>query len=125
MCTSFSYQKEDVDHDRQLNFYVECPCCHNKIFDIDQSEFNDEVTVNNLSFPTSFFQFGGKNTYHVTDDEITKWCKECVEQLERCNEDYGVFAFKATGNTEVIVMKFEDEYSITVAKNYYTASISR
>lgn len=120
--TLFLYESEDVDHDGKFNYFVECPRCHNKIFDIDQEEFVEDVTLENINFPKSFYSFEGGVS--IDDNEVTEWCKEGLRALEKSPMDNDFYVC-GTGNTKVIVLKLKDKYDVTVAKNYYEASIDR
>jgi hypothetical protein len=61
----------------------------------------------------------------IPDQEIQDWVRSCLKQAEESDEPYGYFFHTGTGNFMVILMGYEDEYDIIVAKNYYELSINK
>ena len=95
--------------------YVYCPCCGQKVY------LYEPNTKDNIRFPTSYHAF--KNGVNIDDEEINKWVKECIEELEKNPEEY--FKYIGSGNTFVVVFNHEDEYYIVVTKNYFDVSIDK
>jgi len=115
---TLEYGSSDIWNDGMM-LYVTCPRCNRNI----AIEEMDSVTINNISFPESFHDFSqGKK---ISDERTTIWVKECLKKLENGCEDFGTYQFMSSGDTFVIVCKFEDEYEITVGKKNYTTYIDR
>jgi hypothetical protein len=89
------------------------------------SEHFDGVELNssNVEFPKHFYRF--ENGVDIPDREIQDWVRRCLQQAEESNEPYGYFFHTGSGNSMVILMGYEDEYNIIVAKNYYELNITK
>ena len=94
-----------------------CPCCNMK----NELDEGIELNKNNLQFPIHYYSF--ENGKEVNDEEINKWVKQGIEYLEEHIDEY--LWFTGTGDSKVFVQKFDgdNEYSITVCKNYYEVEI--
>lgn len=103
--------------------YVECPKCGELIF-IDSEVHSITLTKDNIRFPQHFMG-AGPNVVKLSDERTERYIRECLDVLEKREEDYGEFAYTGTGDTLVFAVKYEDEYAIYVAKEYYTSSIPR
>ena len=103
--------------------YITCPKCGELVF-LDDPEHSLILTPDNIQFPLHFYKTG-KNAVKNTDEEINTYIKECVRDLEKSEEDYGVFRYTGSGNTMVFTFKYEDEYAIFVARDFYESSIPR
>jgi hypothetical protein len=72
-------------------------------------------------YPEDFFSF--ENGAFMDNQIINEWIQKGVECLEKeTNRDHCCFG---SGNTEVHICKYIDEYYISVAKKYSSASIPR
>lgn len=100
--------------------YVKCPICGEEIM----TEGCDGIQLNssNIEFPKHFFEPSGVD---IPDSEINNWVRRCLKIAEESDEPYGYFVHTGSGNTMVILMAYEDEYEIIVAKDYYETSVDR
>lgn len=117
------FDKSDVQIGAYGCAYIKCPKCGELVF-IDDAEFCLTLTPDNIRFPWHFYKTG-KNAVKKTDEEINDYIKECVRSLEKEKEDFGLFRYAGSGDTAVFVFKYEDEYAIFVAKDYYESGIPR
>lgn len=101
--------------------HIACPMCEHEIMleGFDGVELNS----NNVEFPKHFYHFG--SGVDIPDREIQDWVRRCLKQAEETKEPYGYFFHTGTGNAMVVLMGYEDEYNIIVAKNYYELSIDK
>ena len=60
---------------------------------------------------------------NIGDSTLQEWIRECLEKIKQ--DDAGDHWMIASGNAIVIILKFNDEYDIYVAKNYWECSIFR
>jgi hypothetical protein len=80
------------------------------------------LTEHNIEFPKHFRKTGAE-AINIGDSTLQEWIRECLEKIKQDEEsDYWIIA---SGNAVVIILKFEDEYSIYVAKDYWECSIFR
>ena len=115
-CNSvFEIDDDDIIRTDYDDEYVYCPCCNQRIY------LYEPNTKDNINFPTSYHAF--ENGVDITDEEINKWVRECVEWLEKNPEE--PYKYIGSGNTFVIVFSHEDEYYIVVTKNYFDTSIDK
>jgi hypothetical protein len=82
------------------------------------------LTPNNIEFPKHFMAMS-ENAVDIDNEEIQKWVRKCLKIAEESNEPYGYFVSSGTGNSRVILMAYEDEYDIVVAKNYYETNVHK
>lgn len=128
-----SYRQKCYECDAELEFsiddtyigalgarYVKCPICGEEI--IIEKCNGIELNSSNIEFPTHFFEPGGVD---IPDNEIENWVRECLKVAEESDEPYGYFVCTGSGNTIVILMAYEDEYEIIVAKDYYETSVDK
>jgi DNA-directed RNA polymerase subunit RPC12/RpoP len=115
------YEYEDTHEGYAGMRHITCPECGYEIM----SEYFDgvELDSSNVEFPKHFYRFG--NGKDIPDHEIQSWVRRCLKQAEECGEPYGYFFHTGTGNSMVILMGYEDEYNIIVAKDYYELSITK
>lgn len=100
--------------------YVDCPECG---YDAIVEAIPDiKLTEHNIEFPKHFHKTND-DAINIGDSTLQEWIRECLEKIKR--EEDGNFWIIASGNAVVIILKFEDEYSIYVAKNYWECSIFR
>lgn len=121
--TKVGYEDFDIRIGAYGCAYIKCPKCGELIF-IDDADCSLTLTADNIQFPWHFYKVG-KNAVKKTDKEINDYIKESVRNLEKAEEDYGLFCYIGSGDTVVFVFKYEDEYAIFVAKDYYESSIPR
>lgn len=100
--------------------YVKCPICGEEI--ITEKCDGIELNSSNIEFPKHFIEPGGVD---INDSKIENWVRECLKIAEESDKPYGYFVSTGSGNTMVILMAYEDEYEIIVAKDYYGTSIDR
>lgn len=117
---TFEFEKNDACVGELGCYYVTCPGCYTNI-DVDEIE-PLELDENNIQFPTHFYKFGTKDgAVDIKDEQIQQWVRECLSRIKQ-NDDAS-FGIAGSGNTLVIVLNYEDEYNIIVAKNYYDCDI--
>lgn len=119
------FSQEDIFSGAFGCAYVLCPVCNNSVWAGQATEdgLGKTLTVENISFPQDFADSG--NAVKIGDEEINEIIKKCLKSLENAEEDWGVAAQGGTGDTAVFVFKYEDEYDISVARNYWETSIPR
>lgn len=101
--------------------HIKCPMCG---YEVMCEEF-DGVKLNsrNVEFPKHFYHFD--DGVDILDREVQDWVRRCLKQAEETKEPYGYFFHTGSGNSMVVLMGYEDEYDIIVAKDYYELSISK
>lgn len=111
--------ENDVQYDREdMEHYVICPCCHMRITD---EYFDRIVTLDNISYPFDFYQYGHNSCLNLSNEEINHYIRQCIDFLKyNPNEPY---KYISTGDSFIIVFNHEDEYYFMVAKNYEDASV--
>lgn len=126
-CTYCKVKLEYDVEDIQVGAYgcacVRCPKCGELIF-IDSEVHSITLTKDNIRFPQHFMG-AGPSVVKLSDERIERYIRECLDILEKKEEDYGEFTYTGTGDTLVFAVKYEDEYAIYVAREYYTSSIPR
>jgi hypothetical protein len=82
-------------------------------------------TVDNIEFPKHFNKKGknGGNAVEISDKEINKYIKECINWLEKNPNES--FIYIGIGDSFVVVFNHENEYYILVAKNYFDSCIDK
>lgn len=100
--------------------YVKCPECGQEIM-VDALD-GTKLTSKNIEFPKHFFRPSGVN---IEDEEIQEWVRGCLKVAKETDEPYGYFVRTGSGNTQVILLSYENEYYITVTKDYYETSVNR
>lgn len=117
-CNSvFEYNDNDIYMDSHGDNYVECPCCGNRCY------IDEEIpTVDNIEFPKHFYKIG-ENAVKISDKEINRYVKECINWLEKNPNES--FSYMGTGDSFVVVFNHENEYYILVAKNYFDSYIDK
>lgn len=102
------------------SYFIKCPVCGTEVM-LDEVE-PVELTVNNIEFPKHFSKTSN-GAIKLKDEKIQEYVKECLQGLK--NSDNGEYQLLGSGDTVVIVFKYEDEYQIYVARSYYESSIPR
>lgn len=122
-CNSkFAFSFGDLKMDSvTLSHYVECPCCG---FDIplNSEEVDDEETptINTVQYPRDFFSYA--DGVSIKDNEINKWVKECVNDLD----DDTSYSLRASGDTMVFAFKSDEDVpaaTVIVAKKYQETDV--
>ena len=115
-CNSvFEIDNSDIITSEEDDEYVYCPCCRQKVY------LYEPNTKDNIRFPASYYAF--EDGIDITDEEINKWVRECIECLEKNPEQ--PYKYIGSGNTFAVVFNFEDEYNIIVTKNYFETYIDK
>lgn len=76
----------------------------------------DELELVNKTiphYPEEFDDFS--DGVGIKDSEINKWIKECIDGINKGEKDFWCIS---SGNTKVIVLKYDDGYEINVSKGY-------
>ena len=116
-CNSvFEIDNSDKLYDRDGDTYIYCPCCHNKVYIIEE-----QPTKDNLKFPNDYYHY--IKGVEIDNDTINGWVKESIEWFEKYPDE--PFKYIGSGDSVVIVFNHEDEYYIVVAKNYFDISIDK
>ena len=104
--------------------YITCPECGTNI-EVDEinPSLMKNITKENIVFPQDFANCD--NAVHIDDATTNKYIRECLSYLEKQKEDYGTYVLTGSGDTLVLVTKYEDEYNIYVTQKYYDTSILR
>ena len=100
--------------------YIECPACNREIM-VEALDCT-KLTSENIEFPKHFWAPAGID---IDDGQIQQWVRQCLKVAEKSDEPYGYFVHTGLGNTEVILLAYEDEYYIIVTKDYYKTSVYR
>lgn len=115
--TTLEFEKNDARIGECGCHYVTCPRCHNDVYSDELEPI--KLDENNIQFPTHFWKFG--NGVNIEDEKVQQWVREGLSKI-KANKDMP-FWIAASGNTQVIILNYEDEYNIIVAKNYYDCDI--
>ena len=114
-CNSkLAYYNTDI-RDCYESAYIVCPCCQK---DIDLDEIL--LTAETIQYPKDFFSYA--DGVPIKDDEINKWVKECVNDLD----DDTSYSLRASGDTVVFAYKSSEDASeatVIVAKKYQEADV--
>lgn len=94
--------------------YVKCPRCGNEEWYDD----GIELTKTNIAYPQHFFHFKNDGK-QMSDDEITKWVRECVSRLSQEDDFY----FINSGDTLCIALRSGDETTVFVCKEVAECSL--
>lgn len=80
-----------------------------------------EPNVGNVQFPEDFYRFGQiSGTVDIPDAQIQKWIHTGLQEIK-----HEPFWAVRNGNTTVIILNYDDEYEVIVAKNYWEWSIPK
>lgn len=117
------YEATDVDIGEYGIAYIKCLSCSQDIY-LENSPHSIILTPENIEFPRHFCSISpGANV--LTDGTINKLVKDCIDVLKKSSADIGEYAFICLGDTFVFAVKYDDEYMINVARDYYMSSIPR
>ena len=99
--------------------YVKCPCCG------EENGLDDGITLTteNLSFPKHYFSF--KNGVKLSNKEVDKYVKECIEALRNSTDNNFYATQTGTGDTHVFVFKYDgdEEYFVYVGRGGYVTHV--
>ena len=98
--------------------YVKCPECGDEVL-VETME-GIVLTEHNIEFPKHFHKVGDA-AINIGDYKIQEWVRECIDHIKKNKDSH--FWMIESGNTVVIVLEWEDEYEVYVAKNYYDCLI--
>ena len=107
-----SYGREDVEIGYLGCEFITCPECWTQIITTDER-------VVPPTFPQTFFHCG--DGAKISDKDIQKMVNEAVDNIKTAKT--GEFYTIATGDTNVIALKYEDDIDIIVAKDYWEDSL--
>lgn len=100
--------------------YVKCPECGDEAL---VEEMKDIVlTEHNINFPKHFRKVSN-GAINIGDYQIQEWVRECVADIKKNKDDD--FWIISSGNTVIIVLEWEDEYEVYVAKNYWNSIVPK
>lgn len=95
--------------------WLHCGACNKEIY------LDDEIpTVDTVQYPKDFFSYA--DGVPIKDDEINKWVKECVNDLD----DEETYFLRASGDTVVFAYKSSEDASeatVIVAKKYQETDV--
>ena len=113
--SKLAYTFDDIVSDRFEGEYLYCGVCDKEIY------LDDGIpTAETIQYPKDFFTYA--DGVPIKDDEINKWVKECVNDLD----DDTSYSLRATGNTVVFAYKSDEDASeatVIVAKKYQETDV--
>lgn len=113
---TISYTEDEVERVDDEYMGVYCPQCGGAI---------ETKRIKPFTFPDSFYQYGvSEDAVEISNEKIQEYINIVRRELEQECEAGG-HSFTGSGDTMVFGFKFEDEYVIYVAKNYWEDSIAR
>ena len=114
--SKLAYKFDDVISDSFNGDWIYCPICDKEI-----SIYDDEIpTTDTIQYPKDFFSYA--DGVPIKDDEIKKWIKECVNDLD----DEETYSLRASGDTLVFAYKSSEDTSeatVIVAKKYQETDV--
>ena len=122
-CNSkFAFSFGDLKMDSvTLSHYVECPCCGFSIpLNSKEVDNGETPTINAVQYPRDFYSF--ENAVPIKDTEITKWVKECINDLDKDTD----FSYRTSGDTIVFAYKSDEDLpaaTVVVAKKYQETDV--
>lgn len=114
---TISYTEDEVEHVSNDGLGVMCPNCGEPVI---------TEQIEPFTFPKTFYHFGpgdDGNLPHILSDEETQKYVDIVKRALQQERKIGEYTFAGSGDTMVFGFKFEDEYVIYVAKNYWEDSV--
>lgn len=113
--SKLAYTFDDIVTDRFEGEYLYCGVCDKEIY------LDDEIpTADTIQYPKDFFSYA--DGVSIKDDEINKWVKECVNDLD----DEETYSLRASGDTVVFAYKSSEDASeatVIVAKKYQETDV--
>ena len=118
-CAELEFAFDDTYEGAYGARYLKCPVCGEELFtEID----GVELTSDNIKFPMHFYKTSEK-AVDIEDGRIQKWIRDGLQAFE--NGNVKDFCWHGTGNTFMIILEMEDEYSIYVMKNYWECEVPK
>lgn len=108
------YSEEDIDIGMFGCETIICPVCGEATFVSDRKI--------KPTFPKTFWGYK-ENAVNCSNEEIQNFVDYVVKNLTSENSNVGDYSITGSGNTIVIGLKYEDEISIYVCKNYWEETI--
>lgn len=99
-------------------YYVDCPCCANRIL-LKHIDFYPHETP---KFPADFFHYD-ENSVPIEDERINEWIKDIQNRIKTDSDP--TFYMIGTGDSAVIALVSDEEVVYYVAKNYYELTLDR
>lgn len=113
---TISYTEDEVERVDDERMGVYCPQCGGAI---------ETKRIKPFTFPDSFYQYSiSEDVVEINNEKIQEYINIVRRELEQECE-VGEYSFTGSGDTMVFGFKFEDEYVIYVAKNYWEDSVAR
>ena len=113
--SKIAYTFNDVVSDRFEGEHLYCGACDKEIY------LDGEIpTADTIQYPKDFFSC--TDGVPIKDDEINKWVKECVNDLDK-DTDY---SYRASGDTMVFAFKSDESLpaaTVIVAKKYQETDV--
>lgn len=100
-------------------YYVDCPCCANRI-SLKHIDFYPHETP---KFPADFFQSNNENSKPIKDETINKWIENIQNRIKTDSDPSHYYI--SSGDTAVIALVLEKEVIYFVAKNCYELTLDR
>lgn len=93
-----------------------CPVCGKESF-IDDEGLT--LTTENLKFPDHYH--GSFNGVNISNEEIDKMVKECIETLRNSNDKNFYSTSIETGDTHIGVSRYDGDqvFNVVISKDYY------
>lgn len=113
--SKLKYDEDDI-WNCEAGSYIKCPCCMERIYVDDIAE----ITLATVNYPETFYSF--ENGVSVKNNEINKWVKECLNQLDKGTD----YTLSASGDTIVFAFKSGEDESfatVIVAKKYQECEV--
>lgn len=113
---TISYTEDEVERVDDEHMGVYCPQCGGVI---------ETKRIKPFTFPDSFYQYStSEGAVEISNEKIQEYINIVKRELEQECE-VGEYSFTGSDDTMVFGFKFEDEYVIYVAKNYWEDSVAR
>lgn len=114
--SKLAYKFDDVISDSFNDSWIYCPVCDKEISIYD----SETPTIETIQYPQDFFSYA--NAVPIKDDEVNKWAKECINDLDKDTD----FSYRASGDTIVFAYKSDEDLpaaTVVVAKNYQETDV--
>lgn len=114
--SKLAYKFDDVISDSFNDNWIYCPVCDKEISIYD----SETPTIETIQYPKDFYSFA--NAVLIKDDEVNKWVKECINDLDKGAD----FSYRASGDTIVFTCKSDESLPVAmviVAKKYQETDV--
>ena len=110
------YTDEDDIYPMKDGIGIMCPKC------------TEDIIIEHCKpyeFPKTYYHFGGKNAFHMENDEINKLIKKGLQYMKNNrNNDDGNLWYAGTGDTTIWMYRSDDNsVEVNVAQGYYSSTI--